>query len=472
VDPEAIERAGKDSRSGRVRPRRGRGRAQWALASVLLALATSGAAPPSTAAGAAPDSAGSYEAPPVLKASDFLDADLLRGDNYAVDEKVTNDGLFNTYTIQSEFGTFQPRSNSLVRIRIHEMGAIAQLKEVDKVAVAAGAAVDSVADMGKGAYHLVTNPVETATGIGGAASRLFARIGRSAKRSEEKLGMDGPNKADAGQSTGDKVASTTQGVAKDVLGANKAQRRWAERLFVDPYTHNQVLRDQLEEVADYDAGGRFSTKLLPIGVVGTVLGSVRTVNTLVYDKEPDELQTLIETHLKEMGVAPDDSRAFRLNKSYTLSVQARLVASLDTLPEATGRPEYVAQAATAEAEVDARFFQEGAYMAELFHQQESPILGIIPELPGACVIAKGDRFACLYPVDYVVWTETVASYAERATRYAETNFPTARREMWLTGRSSPRAASELRKRGWTIREKSMYVLPAAPVKPTPSPAAP
>jgi hypothetical protein len=284
--------------------------------------------------------------------------------------------------------------------------------------------------------------------------------------------MDGPNKSATEQSTGDRVASTTQGVAKDVRGVNKAQRKWAERLFVDPYTHNEVLRDELEEVADYDAGGRFSTKLLPIGLVGTILGSVRTVNALVYEKEPDELQTLIETKLKEMGVAPDDSRAFRLNRNYTLSVQTRLVTSLDTLSETTGRPEYVAQAAGAEAEVDARFFQEGAYMAELFHKQESPILGIVPELPGACVIAKGDRFACLYPVDYVVWTQGVAEFAESATRYAETNFPTARRELWLTGRASARAVAELQKRRWTVREKSMYVLPAAPVKPTPAPAAP
>lgn len=471
MNPEAIDRGRKHCLSGRGRPRRMR--AAWAAASVV-ALGTTGFAPPWAATGMATPTS-SYETPPVLKASDFLEPELLRGDNYAVDEKVTNDGLFNTYSVQSEFGTFHPRSNSLVRIRIHEMDAIAQLKEVDKVAVAAGAAVASVVDMGKGAYHLVTNPVETAQGIGGAATRLFNRIGRSAKRTEEKLGMDGPNKSDANKSTGDQIASTTQGVAKDVLGVNKAQRKWAERLFVDPYTHNEVLRDELEEVADYDAGGRFSTKLLPIGLVGTVLGSVRTVNALVYEKEPDELLTLIETKLRDMGVAPDDSRALRLNKSYTLSVQARLVASLDTLPETTGRPEYVAQAAAAEAEVDARFFQEGAYMAELFHKQESPILGIVPELPGACVIAKGDRFACLYPVDYVVWTQGVADFAESATLYAETNFPTARRELWLTGRASSRATAELQKRRWTVREKSMYVLPAAPVapaKPTPAPAAP
>jgi hypothetical protein len=419
-------------------------------------------------AGAAPRSE-SFETPPTLKASQFLEPSFLRGDNFAVQVKVQNDGLFNTYTVESPFGTFQPHSTSLAKVRIHEIGAIAQLKEVDKIAVAAGAAINQVEQMGEGTLHLITNPAETAQGIGNAAARLFNRVKRSVKRSEEKVGMAGSNPSDAGKSTGEKVASTTQGVAKDVLGAHRAQREWAAKLGVDPYTHNPVLRDELEEVADYDAGGRFSTKLLPIGIVGTVLGSARTVNKLIYEAEPDELQTLIETKLSEMNVAPEDSRAFRLNPHYTLSIQARLVASLTTLPDATGRPEYVAQAAVASAEVDARFFQEAAYMAELFHAQESPVLGIVPELPGLCVIAKSDRFACLYPVDYVVWTVNVAGFVEEATRYAETNFPTARRELWLTGRTSARVAGELRKRRWTLREKSMYVLPAMPA-PTPTPS--
>ena len=429
----------------------------WALAAGLGGFAV-------TAAG--PGGAGAYEPRPTLKASDFIQGLPLKGENYEVLESVTTDGLFNTYTISSLYGTFEAHSNSLVLIRIHEMNAIAQLKAIDKIAVAAGAAVDSVVNMGKGTLHLITNPVETAEGIGGAASRLFGRVGRSAARTQEKLESEG-SAADAEKSTGTKVAETSQGIAKDLLGANKAQRAWAAKLFVDPYTKNQVLRDELEEVANYDAGGHFSTKLLPIGVVGTVLGTANTVNKLVYMEEPDALQTLNENRLNSMGVSPEDSRAFRLNKSYTLTVQTRLVASLDALPKVTGRPEYIAQAATASWEVDARFFQEGAYMAELYDRQESPIIGIVPDLTGACVIAQGDRFACLYPVDYVVWTEEVAGYVDRGTRWTETNFPKAKRELLLTGRVSPRTAQELKKRGWTVREKAMYVLPAAPVKPTP-----
>src|SRR5262249_54641987 len=79
-----------------------------------------------------------YEAPPQLKASDFLDAKLLQGPDYVVEPVVTSDGVFNTYTITSNFGTWKVQSTSMAAIRVHEVSAIAQLKNVDKIAVAAG----------------------------------------------------------------------------------------------------------------------------------------------------------------------------------------------------------------------------------------------------------------------------------------------------------------------------------------------
>jgi hypothetical protein len=420
----------------------------------------------SAAAGASALCAQPYEPLPDLEASAFFDAAALKGPNYEVENAVVTDGMFNTYTITSPFGTFQPQGTSLARIRISEIGAIAQLKEVDKIAVAAGAAVDSVINMGKGTLHLVTNPVDTVTGIGGAAGRLFGRIGRGVRRTSERIASDGgTSKSDPPKSTGARVADASGAVAKDLLGVNRAMRFWAQKLGVDPYTHNPVLRDELEEVANYDAGGRFSTKVMPFGIVGAALGTASTVNSLVWTREPDALITLNEDRLKAMGVASEDSRAFRLNPQYTLTVKTRLVASLDTLTDVTGRPEFVARAATVETEADALFYQESASMAETFHRTEAPLIGIAPDLPGACMIAKGNRLACLYPLDYVVWTETVAGYADRITQYAETAFPTATRELWLTGRVSARASEELKQRGWNVHPNWMEAPPAVSAGP-------
>src|SRR5260370_22189644 len=90
-----------------------------------------------------------YEPPRVLKSSDFLDAAVLKGPHHEIDEKVVSDGVFNTYTVRSDYGTFKVEGTSLAALRVHEIGASAQLKEVDKIAVAAGAVAASLWSSGR-----------------------------------------------------------------------------------------------------------------------------------------------------------------------------------------------------------------------------------------------------------------------------------------------------------------------------------
>jgi len=410
-----------------------------------------------------------YEAPPVLKSSDFLDAAILKGPDYVIEDSVTSDGVFNTYTVTSNFGTWKIQSTSLAAQRAREVGAIAQLKQVDKIAVAAGGIGKGAVDVGKGVVGVVTHPVQTVTGVGDGIARLFGRIGRGAKRAGEKFGDDvkvepqnlsSPADAAAAppSSTAGKVAGATAGLTRDIVGVNSAMRSWARKLRVDPYTRNEVLFNELRDVAQYDAGGRFSVNLVPGGAIVTALSTTATVNDLIWMKEPDELVTLNETRLKAMGVPPEISRAFRLNPQYNLTRQVRLVASLDALPAISGRAEFVERAAGAQVDADAEFYTESAMLADLFNRTQAPLSQIVANLPGACVIAQRDRFACLFPLDYVAWTEGVAGHFDRITKAAKKAYPKAKRELWLTGRASPRMASELASRGWTIREKSLALI--------------
>jgi hypothetical protein len=459
--PETIQHT-ESSRRGAVRVRSG-----GAIAAAVLAACL----------GAAPANAPSYETPPALKASDFFEPAFLKGPNYQIEDDVTSDGVFNTYTITSPFGTFRVEGTSVAAERVHEIGAIAQLKEVDKIAVAAGAVASSVVDVGKGVLHVVTNPVKTVAGIGDGVARLFGRIGRGAKRTAEKMGNDevrpeSENLVDrknvekaSPKSTGGKTLEATGELAKDIIGVNFAMRSWAKKLDVDPYTRNEVLHKELRDVAQYDAGGNFSTKLVPGGAVVLALGATATADDLILMKEPDELVTLNEKRLKAMGVKPENSRAFRLNDQYNLTRQVRLVTALDALDGVSGRPEFVARAAGAQVDADAQFYMESALMAEMFNRKQARLNRIVGNLPGACVLAEGDRFVCLYPLDYVVWTEGVAGHIHRISKRVEADFPKAKRELWLTGRVSPRTARELAALGWTVREKSLSVLSDPPTTP-------
>ncbi|HEY6928531.1 MAG TPA: hypothetical protein VJA66_02540, partial [Thermoanaerobaculia bacterium] len=291
-----------------------------------------------------------YEKPGDLKAADFLDASLLKGSDYEVEEKAVSDGIFNTYTITSKYGNWKVQGTNLAAIRIHEVGAIRQLKEVDKIAVAAGGVAKGALNVGKGAVSVVTHPVETITGLPDGIGRLFGRVGRGASRAGEKMGSvdtrgtesenlsDPKDAAPASEQSGAGKAVTASGeVAKDLIGVNRAMRQWAKKLRVDPYTRNEILHNELRDVAQYDAGGQFAVNLAPGGIILTALSTTATVNDLIWMKEPDELVTLNEKRLTEMGVTPAVSKAFRLNAQYNLTRQVRLLASLNELPGVAGR---------------------------------------------------------------------------------------------------------------------------------------
>jgi hypothetical protein len=417
-----------------------------------------------------------YETPPSLKAADFLDASVLKGPHHHVEENVVSDGIFNTYTITSDYGTFRVEGTSAAELCAREVGAITRLKEIDKIAVTAGAIGASVVDMGKGVVHVVTHPIGTVTGVGDGVVRLFGRIGRGANRTVEKLGSDQeatthpynlrepiPGGEPASKkSTAGKAVEATGDLTREIIGVNFAMRSWARRLDVDPYTKNPVLHNELRDVAQYDAGGRFAPKLAPAGAVGVALGATVTADDLIWMKEPDEVVTSNEKKLTAMAVTAADSRAFRLNKRYSLTQQVRLLNALDALSGVGGRPEFVGRAAGAQGDADSQYYVESAVLADLFHRTQAPLTYILDDLPGACVLAGSDRFACLFPLDYVVWTEGFAGHFERITKRAEKDFPTRNRELWLTGSASPRTLTELRDRGWTVHEKGLSLMSDRP----------
>jgi hypothetical protein len=63
------------------------------------------------------------------------------------------------------------------------------------------------------------------------------------------------------------------------------------------------------------------------------------------------------------------------------------------------------------------------------------------------------------PVDYVAWTERVARFAARPDLAARD------RQIWLTGRLSPRTREELTKLKWGVRENVQSIMgPGGPAE--------
>lgn len=373
--------------------------------------------------------------PPVFKASALLPASMMAGPHFKVAEAVQTEGYLHEFTVTSDFGPFTALGRSGLVTLIDEIRAIAALQDVSKSEVLLKAAGGAVVSVGKGAASAVTNPVETAKGVGGGIKRFGVNLGRSSKRAISTEG---------GADTGDSAATSA---ANSVLGVSSAMRRWAQKVGTDPYTTNLVLRDALKAIAEVDAAGSIAAKIaVP---VPSVVGAAATVGDLVWSKDPEELRKLNEQRAKALGVPDKAAAAFFRNGWYTLTLQTRLVAALDTVKR-PGTADYLEAASAAETVQEARFFVESAELLQAFHARR-PVERLLTDSRALVAVTK-DEGVALVPLDYIRSTGPVREALAEIAGRAKAELGATRLALHLTGRVSDRARAEAGRLGWTITE--------------------
>jgi hypothetical protein len=385
--------------------------------------------------------AASWEKPKTFKASDVLSAELRKGEHHKVDEKVSTEGFYYAFTLETDFGELKPVGLDLLRKRVQETTALAALAEVSKTEVFIDAAGQSLASLGKGVANVVKDPEGTAKGLGSGIKRFGVNLGRKTKRVAQDITDDDESKEE--KSTGEK----TESVANSVLGVNKAARRWAQKLQVDPYSRNPVLQKALIEIAKIDAAGGIATKI--VVPVPTLVGTTASVGGLVWGKDPEELRKMNEAGMKALGVSEEVAQGFFRNEAFTLTDQTRLVTAL-TAVKAKGLADYVDAARGAKTPREALFFVASAEMLKRQHG-DSAVSAVLTD-SRAMVALAGGRGVALLPLDYLAWTEPVAEAASEIANRAKTELGAKGLQMQITGKVSERARKELQSIGWTLTE--------------------
>jgi hypothetical protein len=391
-----------------------------------------------------------FEPLPVFSASAILPADLVQGPHFHVRDQVGNDGYFNSYVIDSDFGVFKAVSTQMLRTRIVEIGALAQLKQANDAAIVAGGVAGGFGDLLDGAANTAADPVGTIESLPGTVSSLFGFADRKIEQAKDSLQASGSG----GQGNG--IGGQAQTAALNALGVTDAERRWAVKLGVDPYTTNVVLRKAIKRAAELEAAGRFSINFVPGGAAMSAISAASTVHDLE-TKDWSDVQQANQQRLAAMGASPAASQALVANPAYTPTWQTLLIRSLDTLAGRDGRAEFVVRAATANSEERARFFVDAAQLMVVFDGTQAKIVRLLPEASAAGARADGNRVIELLPFDFVVWTEDFANHVEHVTRYVRANFYGSHWEVWLTGQLSDRTRQELRKRGWKAHEQVLRI---------------
>jgi len=395
--------------------------------------------------------ASGFENPPVLKVTELIPANLLKGKGFQVNQNVPTDGVMGTFTLTADAatfpeyaGTYQVRSGELFRIRLAEIPAIEKLNEMSKVGVFAKSMATTAVRPLEAAGNMVLNPVATVKGVPSGVGRLFDRVELGASSLwDSATAPDQSGMARAGN-----VADRAGTVTANALGYEQVRRDLAKQLGVDPYTSNPILTKKLDDMAWVAFAGRVGVNTaISVAVPASMIITGTTVtDNLVWDTPRADLIVRVETKLQEMNVPLAQISTFTHNPAIPLSLQVAVVENLGRLVNVPGRANVVGLMGGAITESQARFVATSLRMLADYHEKQQPLTAIAA--PGPLAGRNQDGALILpAPVDYVSWTERVASFVQSPAFVA-----VQPRTVWLAGKMSPLAKKEFEANGWTIHE--------------------
>ena len=384
-----------------------------------------------------------FEKNPTLKASDVVPRTILKGSLHEIADDVETDGLWHAYTVRSSLGDFTVHGSFLLRQRIHELYALAELRKVNEAAVAVQGAEESLVDTGKTLIQVGTHPQETVEGIIPGIQRLYDRMHRNATE-----GMKSPKTNESRESGGEPALLK---IAEGAIGVTDAERMWAKRYGIDPYTLNPQLRAEIKKLAVIETGGRLSAStFVPLP---QALTAVARVGHIVWDSDPDELKMKNRGMLEHFGLPESEIYSFENNPHYGLTRQTELINNLATILNANGRREFIERAAMADSEALAVYFVECSRLFARFNDEVEPVTDLLTTSETVMpALRTPARIVFVLPVDYIVWTEYIAGRITEAADGLHRSYPQASKELWITGAASERTLAELAALGISLRE--------------------
>jgi hypothetical protein len=381
------------------------------------------------------------QTPIILEAKDLLPPDLLQGENYKIENKVFNDGVFNTYQLNTDYGQITVESDSILMIRIAELKALKKMEELSRSEEFMDAIGSTAKNTVKGAGKLVTSPVETTTNIVKGTGRYLSNLGRS-------FFSDDPD----------------QGNAMSVaLGYDATKRQYAYEFGIDPYTHYKPVVSRLGKISRASVAGGLAPKVALSAVGGGVATGVSLgitaegMRQLVRDKSPGELTKINKKKLEQMGVETWLIEAFLNNYIFNPQEETLLIGALESMKNVKGRDAFIALASSAEDEDMAVLYRLSAQMMAAYHLNVAPGIRIW-NIGGNLRLEKKDgTFLALQAVDYVFWTEEVQRGLKKVNSDLKT-FPVSGKELWISGKVDQKVREMFTKTGWKIQENANDIL--------------
>ena len=373
-----------------------------------------------------------YEKPGQFQASAILKPELLKGKYHTVQENVINDGLFNHYTVESQFGVFQSGSTNSLKILVHEINAIAAMKQVEVDDTVMSSMKKSGENTLAGIQNLITDPQGTVEGAASGVGSLF-------NRAKVTVGNRKPTSAEDSR-------------LEQFIGLSKAKGEIASKYGVNMYSRNSKLQEELDRLAQADylggLGVGVATSFIP-GVGGLILstsGTARLLNEAINTTPASELWLQNQKKLLAMGMDGDTVELFLNNPSFSPAMTTVLVTALDSMAGVENRELFVKVSLQASTPDMAKTITEIAVMSAGYHKEIAPLKSFASLARVTMGIRKDMTRVILLPIDYLIWNKRIADVANDYNRESKgKSF-----EIWSLGTLSKKSTSEFQKLAWKI----------------------
>jgi hypothetical protein len=382
-------------------------------------------------------SAGEFETPHNRKASEILPSGMISGPHYRIREKVVSYGYMHHYTVDSDYGVFEVTGDAALRKLLKEINAIAALKKVSETEAFGKSVKEAAKKPLLFTKDLITEPVDTISGIPKGIYKLFGNIATSITKTHDP---------------------SEDARYKQILLVSNYKREYAYQLGVDVYSSNKVLQKELNKVGWAAAIGSLGVSVVTAGAGSTAVSAIsklrlmKSINEVLRAEPPSRLRQINDEKLSKMGVSKGLREQFLKHPHFTPRHDTVIVHSLTELKGALGRDAFLRFALKAEDEESANFFQHIAETMFGYHETVSPILEIrvIDGVAGAR--AKNGSVLIPVPLDHGVWTkEPQRIFKNMVARYRASRLP-GNLEVWVTGTLSPMAREKLKGLGVHVSE--------------------
>ena len=384
-----------------------------------------------------------FEELPELKASEILKPELLKGPHYVVRDPVPTASGMNQFTIDSDFGLFEADGNEMLLQRLKEIDAIARLRDVSRTDAFKKSLVAAAKSPLNSAKNIARDPAQAISNVPKGIMKFLGR----AKETVQNVGKG------SGEDEGEGSR------LKDVMGYSDKKRQIALQMGIDPYSTNTVLQKKLDDVAWASWAGGFTFSVAtfpvsgPIGAALTVTNLNSTVDQLLREKSPSELEQINRATFRAMGASASDIERILHGGAFTPTQSTTFAVNLKSLKGVANRGAFVkiaAQKSTTEA--DALFCVHTAALMNQIHEK-IPIARITMLHDFPICVAKDGTIVVALQWDYAAWTSGAGSFTNDVQKLAAQSGKTPNVFVALSGQVSPRLRQELEMRGFTLHDR-------------------